>query len=112
MNLEFEDTLEPLGIFAGVFVIVTSLGTLSGMPWTTSLNGFIGAVQVVGILASIAVGAVLISLSYTGDVGDLFSGDDGTAGGDNGTTADSGNDDATDEFGVTPERADERSTDE
>lgn len=122
MNVEFEDTLEPLGISVGAFVIITGLGSLAGASLTTTLNNATAAIQVVGILTTVAVGAALILLSYTGDVRDLLPGGDGTADGgtsnesnvgtatdstggdeapDFGMTADEESDDETDEFGVT-----------
>lgn len=64
----FDDRLELLGIFAGVFVIVVGIGTLSGLPWTTNSSAVASVIQVVGIFGTIGVGVVLVLAAYTGDV--------------------------------------------
>jgi L-asparagine transporter-like permease len=73
----FEDRLEWLGIFAGAFVILVGIGSLSGLPWTTTENTIAAVIQVIGIFGFISVGVILILFAYTGDPGDLLSsGDD------------------------------------
>lgn len=71
-RFDFEDTLEPLGILAGGFVILVGLGTLMGMPWTTTEFTVAGIIQTIGTFVAIAVGVVLVLVSYTGDVRDLL----------------------------------------
>lgn len=59
----FDDRLEPIGIGVGVLLVLVGLATVAGTPWTT--KGSIGAalLQVVGALATAAVGAGLVWLS-------------------------------------------------
>lgn len=64
---DYEDKLEVLGILVGAFVVVVGLGALSGLPWTTNENTIAGIIQLVGIIATIGVGVVLILAVYTGD---------------------------------------------
>ncbi|MFB6129042.1 MAG: hypothetical protein ABEJ47_04685 [Halorhabdus sp.] len=61
----FGDRLEPLGIVAGVSLVVMSLGTLVGMPWTTNASVTVSIVQLVGILGAIAIGAGLVWFART-----------------------------------------------
>lgn len=63
-GLDFEDTLEPLGVGTGVLLVLVGLGTLAGQPWAT-LDG-IGplALQLVGVFALLVVGSGLAWLSY------------------------------------------------
>lgn len=63
----FEDRLEPLGIAAGAFLVLAALGTLIGQPWATNPDMIAVAFQLVGVLATIAIGAGLAYLSWTGD---------------------------------------------
>lgn len=63
----FEDHLEPLGIAAGVFLVLAALGGLLGQPWATNPDTIAVALQIVGILGTIAIGAGLAYLSWTGD---------------------------------------------
>jgi len=77
MNVpRFEDRLEWLGILAGAFVILVGIGSLSGLPWTTTENTLAAIIQVIGIFGIISVGVVLILFAYTGDPGDLLSSSD------------------------------------
>lgn len=66
-QIEYEDTLEPLGIAVGAILVLMGLGTVLGMPWQTNPNGLAVAGQLLGVLLMMALGAVLIKLSYTGD---------------------------------------------
>ena len=97
MNVRFEDTLEPVGILGGLFIIVMALLRLAETPWTVSLNNVVGTIEVAGIVLMLLVGLLLVSLSYTGDALDALSGvreetpaDDynATAGGRDESTAD------------------------
>jgi len=69
IDLDFDDRLAVLGVLAGAFVIVVALGVLLGMPWTTTDNTTAALVQVVGIVATIAVGVLLILLTYADEPG-------------------------------------------
>lgn len=71
-DIEFQDRLALLGTILGAFVIIVGLGTLLGMPWAT--NESLGAVivQLLGIIATIGVGAVLIILSYSTEPSELL----------------------------------------
>lgn len=59
----FADTLEPLGIAVGAFLILGALGTLLGAPWATAGSTAVVIVQLVGIALVVAVGAGLVWLS-------------------------------------------------
>ena len=63
--LEFEDTLEPLGTVVGSLVVLGALGTLAGMPWTTNPDLAAVALQLVGILLTIALGVALVWFSLS-----------------------------------------------
>lgn len=62
----FEDRLEVLGVAAGAFLIVAALGTVLGQPWTTNPDTAAVGLKLVGVVATVAVGAGLIYLSWTG----------------------------------------------
>jgi len=74
MDIEFEDRLAVLGVLVGGFVIVVGLGTLLGQPWTTNGNTAAVVVQLVGIIATIAVGGLLIVITYADEPGELLPG--------------------------------------
>lgn len=61
----FEDNLELMGVLAGAFLVLVGLGTLAGMPWRYNSSVIVSIGQVLGILATIAVGAGLVWLSQT-----------------------------------------------
>ena len=61
----FADTLEPLGIVIGVFLVLVALGTLVGMPWQVKGMGA-AIVQIIAALATAGIGAGLVYLSWTG----------------------------------------------
>jgi hypothetical protein len=62
----FDDALEPLGIAAGAFLVLAGLGTIAGTPWSTNPDTVAVAIQVVGVLATVALGAGLAYLSWSG----------------------------------------------
>lgn len=62
----FDDKIEPLGIAAGTFLVLAGLGTVVGAPWTTNPDGLAVAIQILGSLATAALGAGLAYLSWTG----------------------------------------------
>jgi hypothetical protein len=72
--IDFEDNLAILGVLVGAFVVVVGLGTLLGQPWTTTENTSAVVVQMVGILATIGIGVLLIVLTYADDPGELLPG--------------------------------------
>jgi hypothetical protein len=74
MAIDFEDRLALLGVLVGAFVIVVGLGTLLGTPWTTAASTSAVVVQLLGIVATIAVGVVLIVVTYADDPGELLPG--------------------------------------
>ncbi|MFB6307797.1 MAG: hypothetical protein ABEH35_00565 [Haloarculaceae archaeon] len=59
----FDDALEPLGVGVGAFLVLVGLVTIVGTPWTTN-NLLPALLQVVGALATAAVGAGLAYLSW------------------------------------------------
>lgn len=74
----YEDRLELLGILVGGFVVLYGLLLLGGTPWATNENILAVVVQMLGILATMAVGVILILVAYTGEI-DYFQSDE-TAG--------------------------------
>ncbi|MXR52732.1 hypothetical protein GRX03_14100 [Halovenus sp. WSH3] len=73
MDISYDDKLAVLGLVAGGYVLVTVIGTLLGQPWATAAEGIVGLVQVVGILLSILVAAILVLVTQDYDVGELLS---------------------------------------
>lgn len=61
----FGDRLEPLGVAAGVFLVVMSLLTVVGMPWSTNGSVAVSVLQLLGIVGTLAVGAGLVWLVRT-----------------------------------------------
>ena len=59
----FDDRLEPVGIGLGVLLVLVGLVTVAGTPWTTKGSIGAAALQVVGALATAAVGAGLVRLA-------------------------------------------------
>lgn len=59
----FDDRLEPIGIGVGVLLVLVGLATVAGAPWTTKLSIGAAVLQVVGALATAAVGAGLVWLA-------------------------------------------------
>ena len=71
--MNVEDRLTAIGVGLGAFVILAGLGTLLGLPWTTTEDTAAAAVQMVGIVVTIAIGVVLIALTYADEPdGSLF----------------------------------------
>jgi hypothetical protein len=62
----FDDRLEPVGVGVGVLLVLVGLTTVAGMPWTTKATMAAAAVQIVGALGTVAVGAGLVWLSRQG----------------------------------------------
>jgi len=59
----FDDTLEPIGIGAGVLLVLVGLATIAGTPWTTNSDGLASAMQVGGALGAVAIGIGLVQLA-------------------------------------------------
>jgi len=74
MAIDFEDRLSVLGVLVGAFVVVVGLGTLLGQPWTTSESSSAVVVQLLGIVATIAIGLLLIVITYADDPGEILPG--------------------------------------
>jgi hypothetical protein len=72
--IDFEDRLSVLGVLVGAFVVVVGLGTLLGQPWTTSESTSAVVVQLLGIVATIAIGLLLIVITYADDPGEILPG--------------------------------------
>ncbi|ERH08992.1 MAG: hypothetical protein J07HX64_00744 [halophilic archaeon J07HX64] len=70
--INFEDRLSVLGVLVGGFVIVVGFGTLLGAPWTTAVNTSVLLVQLLGIVATIAIGVVLVLVTYADDPGEIL----------------------------------------
>ncbi|MFC6863992.1 hypothetical protein ACFQGE_11045 [Halomicroarcula sp. GCM10025817] len=69
MNLRSEyvtDTLEPLGVGVGAFLVLAALGTIAGAPWATHASVASAVVQVVGAVLMAVVGLGLAYVSWTG----------------------------------------------
>jgi hypothetical protein len=62
----FEDSMEPLGVLAGAFLVLAGLETVAGTPWTTNPDTLAVALKIIGSLATAALGAGLAYLSWTG----------------------------------------------
>ena len=62
--IEVTDKLEVLGVLAGAFLVVTALGTLIGTPWAYNNDPLVSALQLVGVVAMIAIGVGLAWLVY------------------------------------------------
>jgi energy-converting hydrogenase Eha subunit E len=57
------DRLEPLGVATGIFLVLGSLGTLLGAPWSSG-GALVVALQLLGVVLGVAVGVGLVWLSY------------------------------------------------
>jgi hypothetical protein len=60
--LDFEDRLEPVGIAVGALLVLVGVATVLGMPWGVKPVGP-ALVQVLGALATAAIGAGLVYIS-------------------------------------------------
>jgi hypothetical protein len=58
----FEDRLSTIGTLVGAFLILSAVGTLIGTPWTYAQSSLVAVGQLVGIVATIAIGAGLVWL--------------------------------------------------
>mgnify|MGYP000689980799 FL=1 len=63
-TIQFEDSLEPLGMLTGVLLVLIGLGTLVGQPWATADSTIAVVLQLVGVVVTVALGAGLVWLSY------------------------------------------------
>ena len=72
--IDFEDNLAILGVLVGGFVVVVGLGTLLGQPWTTTESTSAVVVQLVGIVTMVAIGLLLIIITYADEPGELLPG--------------------------------------
>lgn len=54
------DRLETLGLAVGAVLLIGSLGSIAGMPWQTNPDLAAVALQVLGSLLTIGLGAALI----------------------------------------------------
>jgi len=61
-DARFADRLEPFGLAAGAFLVLVGILTIVGMPWQT-LRPLAGAIQTLGGVAAIGVGAALAWLA-------------------------------------------------
>lgn len=64
---DFEDALEPVGVVVGVLVVLVGLTTLAGTPWTNKNSVALMLGQILGSLATVAIGAGLVWLARAGD---------------------------------------------
>lgn len=62
----FDDELEPVGIAVGAFLVLVGLATVAGTPWTTNPDTLAVAIKILGSLATVALGAGLAYLSWSG----------------------------------------------
>jgi hypothetical protein len=65
MDDVFADSLNLYGVLVAAFVVLVGLGTLVGMPWQYSNSATVTVLQVVGALATIAIGVGLGWLVHT-----------------------------------------------
>lgn len=59
----FDDRLEAVGTAVGVLLVLVAVGTLVGAPWATKGSTAAAVLQVVGVVATAAVGVGLVWLS-------------------------------------------------
>lgn len=63
----FDDRLEPFGVAAGVFLVLVGVAIVAGAPWATNPDTVAVALKIVGALGTVALGAGLAYLSWTGE---------------------------------------------
>lgn len=56
------DRLELFGTLTGALLVLIGLGTISGMPWQTNGDVAVSVLQLLGVLATMAIGAGLVWL--------------------------------------------------
>jgi hypothetical protein len=59
----FDDRLEAVGVAVGGLLVLVGLATIVGTPWTTKGGAAAAGLQVLGALATAAIGAGLVWLS-------------------------------------------------
>jgi uncharacterized membrane protein len=62
------DRLEVLGLVTGAFLVIVGIGTFLTPPWTTNSSTGAAMVQTLGIVLTIAVGALMMQLTYSGSL--------------------------------------------
>ena len=61
----FADKLDALGVLVGAFVALAGLGTLVGMAWQYTNSAVTMGFQILGALATVALGVGLAWLTHT-----------------------------------------------
>lgn len=64
MELPIRDRLDTIGTVVGAFVVLLALSTAVTRPWRYTGGGSVMVLQIVGVLASLAIGVGLIYLSH------------------------------------------------
>lgn len=64
-GVEIDDRLEFAGVAVGVSLVLIGLATLLGTPWSHGGGVAVAALQIVGSLATVAIGAGLVWLTQT-----------------------------------------------
>jgi hypothetical protein len=62
VRTRFDDRLEAVGTAVGVLLVLVGVATLAGAPWATKASTAAAVLQVVGVLATAALGAGLVWL--------------------------------------------------
>lgn len=57
-----DTVLKPLGIVTGAYLILAGIGTVVGAPWATNNSAVLSALQLLGVLGTVAIGAALVWL--------------------------------------------------
>jgi len=63
-SIKVTDKLEVLGVLVGAFLVLAALGTLVGTPWAYNNDPLVTVIQLVGVVAMIAIGVGLAWLVY------------------------------------------------
>lgn len=64
MNSPFQDSLDWVGSFAGLFVALVGIATLVGQPWQYSGGAGVMVLQILGALSAVGIGAGLVYLVH------------------------------------------------
>ncbi|MEF8814953.1 MAG: hypothetical protein V5A55_14240 [Halovenus sp.] len=72
--VSYKDKLELLGVLAGAVLLLMALGALVGTPWSTARSTGIAVLRVVGILFLGGVGALIIQVTYSGNIREKLPG--------------------------------------